>query len=71
VTFSIVWVVLAATVSVVAMLRKVGVNQDQDQGEVQARHSARLLTAIGIVYSLVLLAGFLYIGCRHGLELLK
>jgi hypothetical protein len=37
-TFSILWVVPAATVTVAAMLRRSGV--DQDQGEVQIRASA-------------------------------
>jgi heme/copper-type cytochrome/quinol oxidase subunit 2 len=68
-TFSILWVVLAATVIVVASMRRSGVNQDQDG--VQVRQPAKALTAVGIVYSLVLLAGFLYIGWQHSIELMK
>ena len=66
---SILWVVLAATVTVVAMLRRASANQDQ--GDVQVSQSGKALTAAAIVYSLVLLVGFLYIGWQHGLELMK
>lgn len=66
---SILWVVLAATVTVVAMLRRASANQDQ--GDVQVSQSGKALTAVAIVYSLVLLVGFLYIGWQHGLELMK
>jgi heme/copper-type cytochrome/quinol oxidase subunit 2 len=69
-TFSILWVVLAATVIVVASMRRSGVSQDQGGG-LQVRQPGRALTAVGIVYSLVLLAGFLYIGWQHSIELMK
>ena len=68
-TFSILWVVLAATVIVVASMRRSGANQDQ--GGVQVRQPGKALTTVGIVYSLVLLAGFLYIGWQHSIELMK
>jgi heme/copper-type cytochrome/quinol oxidase subunit 2 len=68
-TFSILWVLLAATVIVVASMRRSGINQDQ--GGVQVRQTVKALTAAGIVYSLVLLAGFLYIGWQHSIELMK
>ncbi len=68
-TFSILWVVLAATVIVVANMRRSGGNQDQ--GDVQVRQTGKVLTAVGIVYSLVLLAGFLYIGWQHSIQLMK
>jgi heme/copper-type cytochrome/quinol oxidase subunit 2 len=68
-TLSILWVVLAATVTVVAMLRRAGTNQDQ--GEVRVRQSGKALSVVAIVYSLVLLAGFLYIGWHHGLALMR
>jgi uncharacterized membrane-anchored protein len=61
-TFSILWVVLAATVTIVA---------NQDQGEVRVRQSGKALTVVAIVYSLVLLVGFLYIGWQHGLALMR
>jgi heme/copper-type cytochrome/quinol oxidase subunit 2 len=68
-TFSVVWVVLAATVIVIAMLRRAGASHHQ--AEVQVRQSGRALTVVAVIYSLVLLAGFLYIGWQHGLELMK
>lgn len=69
-TFSIAWVVLAATVTVIATMRRSGTHE-QNQGEVQIRRSGKALTAVGVIYSLVLLAGFLYIGWQHSLELMK
>jgi heme/copper-type cytochrome/quinol oxidase subunit 2 len=68
-TFSILWLVLAATVTVVASMRRS--DTTQDEGEVQVKQSAKLLTGAAVVYGLVLLAGFLYIGWQHGLELMK
>jgi heme/copper-type cytochrome/quinol oxidase subunit 2 len=68
-TFSILWVVLAATVTIVASMRRSGANQDQ--GEVRVRQSGKALTVVAVVYSLVLLAGFLYIGWQHGLALMR
>jgi phosphatidylglycerophosphate synthase len=68
-TFSILWVVLAATVTIVASMRRSGANQDH--GAVRVRQSGKALTAVAIVYSLVLLVGFLYIGWQHSLELMK
>lgn len=68
-TFSILWVVLAATVTIVASMRRSGTHQDQ--GEVRVRQSGKALSVVAIVYSLVLLAGFLYIGWHHSLEFMK
>jgi phosphatidylglycerophosphate synthase len=68
-TFSILWVVLAATVTIVASMRRSGANQDH--GEVRVRQSGKALTVVAVVYSLVLLAGFLYIGWQHGLALMR
>jgi lysylphosphatidylglycerol synthetase-like protein (DUF2156 family) len=68
-TFSILWILLAATVIVVASMRRSGINQDQDG--VQVTQPGKALTAAGIFYSLVLLAGFLYIGWQHSIELMK
>ncbi|HEV8038776.1 MAG TPA: hypothetical protein VGP62_07920 [Bryobacteraceae bacterium] len=65
----ILWVVLATAVIIFAHMRKSSANQDF--GEVQLRQSGKALTAVAIVYSLVLLAGFLYIGWQHGLQLIK
>jgi heme/copper-type cytochrome/quinol oxidase subunit 2 len=68
-TFSILWVVLAATVTIFASLRRSGTQQQQ--GEVRVRKSGKALTVVAIVYSFVLVAGFLYIGWQHSLELMK
>jgi heme/copper-type cytochrome/quinol oxidase subunit 2 len=68
-TFPILWLVLAATVTVVANMRRS--DTTRDEGEVQVRRTSKLLTGVAVVYSLVLLAGFLYIGWQHGLELIK
>jgi hypothetical protein len=68
-TFSILWLVLAATVTVAASMRRS--DTIQGEGEVRVRQSGNLLTGVAVVYSLVLLAGFLYIGWQHSLELIK
>jgi heme/copper-type cytochrome/quinol oxidase subunit 2 len=68
-TFSIFWLVLAATVTVVASMRRS--DTTRGEGEIQVRQSGKVLIGVGVVYSLVLLAGFLYIGWQHGLELMK
>ena len=59
-TFSVIWVVLAAMVTVLAILRRS--STDDEQGEVQVRQSGKALTVVAVIYSLVLIAGFLYIG---------
>jgi heme/copper-type cytochrome/quinol oxidase subunit 2 len=68
-TFSVLWVVLAATVTVIAMMRRAPTSHQQ--AEVQVRQSGRALTVVAVIYSLVLLAGFIYVGWQHGLELMK
>jgi hypothetical protein len=68
-TLSVVWVVLAATVIMLAMLRRIGVSPEPS--EVRVRQSGKALTVVAIVYSLVLIAGFFYIGWEHGLALIK
>jgi len=73
-TFSIAWVVLATTVILIAISRKAGldpVQGKQEQGEIQIGQTGKVMTLAGIIYSMVLLAGFLYIGWQHGLELVK
>ena len=67
--FSVAWVLLAAAVTFIAMIRRPGVSQDQ--GEVRVRQSGKAVTIVAVIYSLALLAGFLYISWQHGLELLK
>jgi hypothetical protein len=58
-TLSIIWVVLAATVTMIATVRKVPAIP-RDPG-VQTRESGRTLTLLAVVYGLTLLAGFVYI----------
>jgi len=65
-TFSVIWVLLAATVSVLAIMRRAGANNVQS--DVQVRQSGRALMAAAILYSLVLIAGFLYIGWQTALR---
>lgn len=58
--FSVIWLVLAATVTLLATKRK-SVVADQDRGEFEAKVSANTLVLLAAVYSLALLAGFLYL----------
>jgi hypothetical protein len=67
-TFSFVWIVLAATVTMLAMLRRAGASS---QGEARVLQSGKALTVVAIIYSLVLVAGFLYVGWQHTLDLLR
>ena len=59
-TFSVVWILLAAMVTLVTMMRRA--TPAHAQAEVQVRQSGRVLSVVAIVYSLVLIVGFLYIG---------
>ena len=65
-TFSVLWILLAAMVTVVAMMRRgtpVGAHVPASASkEVQARQSGKALSVVAILYSLILIAGFLYIG---------
>lgn len=77
-TFSILWIVLASAVIVIALMRKSGaasaaVNSNVLKRVVDGnlRQPGPTLTVLGVIYSLVLLAGFLYIGWQHSLEFLK
>jgi len=58
-TFSVVWILLAAMVTLVAMMRRAV--PPRAHAQVQVRQSGRALSIIAILYSLVLIAGFLYI----------
>jgi len=68
-TLSIVWVVLAAAVTLLAMTRKASARSDR--GEVQVKQSGKALTVAVIFFSMVMLAGFLYVSWQYGLELVK
>jgi hypothetical protein len=73
-TFSILWVVVASTVTVIALMRRTcapNARSPEHNGEGQFRQPGRILTLLGVVYSLILLAGFLYIGWQHSLGFMK
>ncbi len=65
---SLVWVLLAAAVSLLTMIRKAGAKSDC--GQLQVRQSGKALTA-GVIFSLALLGGFLYLTWQYGMELVK
>ena len=58
--FSIVWVILAAAVTVAATTRKT--KTARENTDVPARESGKALAFIAVVYGLALLGGFVYIG---------
>jgi hypothetical protein len=60
-TLSILWVVLAATVTMIAIMRKTPATARQEAGS-QVRESGHALTLLAVIYGVVLLAGFVYIG---------
>jgi len=68
-TFSIAWVVLAATVTVLATIRRSSASQDQ--GDVQVNDSGNGTAIFAVLCGVVLFAGFLYIGWQNGLALMK
>ncbi len=59
-TLSILWIVLAASVCMIAILRRSPGDPVQDAGP-QTRESGGALTVLAVVYGVVLLAGFLYV----------
>jgi hypothetical protein len=58
-TLSILWVVLAATVTMIATVRKVPAIPWHSG--VQTRESGRMLTLLAVIYGLTLLGGFVYV----------
>jgi len=60
ITFSVVWILLAAMVTLAAMMRRSV--PAPARAEVQAHQSGKALSVVAILYSLILIAGFLYIG---------
>jgi len=68
-TFSIAWVVLAATVTVLATIRRTSTNQEQ--GDVQVGDSGNGMAIFAVLCGIVLLGGFLYIGWQNGLALMQ
>jgi hypothetical protein len=60
-TLSILWVVLAATVTMLATMKKTPATARQEAGA-QVRESGHALTFLAVIYGVVLLGGFVYIG---------
>ena len=60
-TLSILWVVLAATVTTIATMRKTPAMTRQE-ARTQVRESGHALTFLAVIYGVVLLGGFVYIG---------
>jgi hypothetical protein len=59
-TLSILWVVLAATVIMIASKRKARARLRQDAG-LQVRESGRALLLLAVIFGVALLAGFVYV----------
>jgi heme/copper-type cytochrome/quinol oxidase subunit 2 len=60
-TLSVLWVMLAALVTVVAMIRR-SAGETPDYAKEQVKESGNALAFIAVVCSLVLLVGFVYVG---------
>jgi hypothetical protein len=60
-TLSILWVVLAATVTMIATMKKTPATMRQEVGA-QVPESGHALALLAVVYGVALLAGFVYIG---------
>jgi hypothetical protein len=59
-TLSVLWVVLAAAVTMIATFRKEPPRIEREAVS-QVRESGRTLTFLALIYGIVLLAGFAYI----------
>jgi hypothetical protein len=59
-TFSIVWLVLAAAVIVSAITRRIPARV-QESPDVEVPESGRAVTALAVIYGLALLAGFVWV----------
>jgi len=59
-TLSILWVGLAATVIMIAIVRRAPANARPDTSA-QVRESGQAVTLLAVIYGVALLAGFLYI----------
>ena len=56
-TLSILWLVLAASVTVIAILRKTSARTMQESG-LETRESGEALSVLAVIYGAALLAGF-------------
>jgi hypothetical protein len=61
-TVSIVWLVLAVTVTLIAAIRRSSGAGQNGGGLVPAQESGKALAALAALYGLALLAGFLCVG---------
>ena len=59
-TLSILWVVPAATATMIATKRKARARPRQDAG-IQVRESGRARLLLAVIYGVALLAGFVYV----------
>ena len=59
-TFSVLWMLLAVIVTVVANERR-SARTCQNSADIQAHDSGRILVVLAAIYGLALLAGFVYI----------
>ena len=59
--FSIIWLMLAVTVTLFALKTRSGATE-LDSVAVEAKESGRGIALLAVVYGLALLAGFLYVG---------
>ena len=60
-TLSILWLVLAASVIVIAILRKASAKTMQESG-LQTSESGEALSLLAVIYGVALLAGFVCVG---------
>ena len=67
-TFSILWVMFAAAITAMMLIRR-SAAAHADSAETQARESGNVLAFIAVLSSLLLLAGFLYVGSSLVLSL--
>ncbi len=60
-TFSILWVMLAAAVTGLALVRR-ATTDSHDYAEPQAKELGNVVTFLAVLSSLLLVAGFIYVG---------
>jgi hypothetical protein len=60
-TFSVLWVALAAAITLIAMVRRT-LSPAEEKAPAKSNESADFLTYLAVVSCLVLLAGFLCVG---------
>ncbi len=66
-TFSVLWVMFAAAITALTLIRRSAAHADS--AETQSRESGNVLAVIAVLSSLLLLAGFVYVGSSLVLSL--